>query len=156
MHRPLVIVKATRVRELDTTLNAQNWSFWLFLFGLFGSKRLGSLTDVLIQTFNDFPTLGAVLVTHVEYLELSQLLPRPLTLPLWIALALLHQSLLMCKLQPSHLLLFAQIVERFHLFVGILVDFLVPFQVARLLKRFCTNIACELVFDVNSAFVLPN
>ena len=47
MHRPLVIVKPTRIRELNTTLNAQNWSFWLFLFGLFWPKKLGSLPNVL-------------------------------------------------------------------------------------------------------------
>ena len=47
MHRPLVIVKATRVTKLDTTLNAQDLNFWFVLFRLFWSKRLGSLTDVL-------------------------------------------------------------------------------------------------------------
>ena len=47
MHRPLVIVKATRITELNSTLNAQDWSFWFVLFLFFWSKRLGSLTDVL-------------------------------------------------------------------------------------------------------------
>ena len=47
MHRPLVIVKATRVMKLDATLNAQDCHFWFVLFRLFLSKSLGSLTDVL-------------------------------------------------------------------------------------------------------------
>ena len=153
MHSLLVIVKATRVRKLDATLNAQDWSFWFVLFRLFWSKRLGSLTGVLAQTFNSLPTLGAVLVAHVENLELCQLLPR--SLPLRVALALLLQGLLVGNLHAPHLLLFAELLERFHLFVGVLVDFLVPFQVACLLERFFANITCELVFGVFSAFVLP-
>ena len=125
MHRPLVIVKATRVMKLDTTLNAQDWSFWFVLFLLFWSKRLGSLTDVLAYTFNSLPTLGAELIAHVENLELCQLLPR--SLPLWVAVAVLHQDLLVGNLHASHLLLFAELLEWFHLYVGVLVDSLMPF-----------------------------
>ena len=125
MHRPLVIVKATRVTKLDTTLNAQDLNFWFVLFRLFWSKRLGSLTDVLAQTFNSLQTLGAVLIAHVENLELCQLLPS--SLPLWVALAILHQGLLVGDLHAPHLLLFAELLEWFHLYVGVLVDFLVPF-----------------------------
>ena len=128
MHCPLVIVKATRVTELNSTLNAQDWSFWFVLFGLFQSERFWSLTDVLAQTLNNLLTLGAVLVTQVEHLEFSQLLPS--SFPLWIALALLHPGLLVGKLHASHLLLFAELLEGFQPFIAFVVDFLVDFQVA--------------------------
>ena len=66
-----------------------------------------------------------MLIAHVENLELCQ--PLPSSLPLWVALAILHQGLLVGDLHAPHLLLFAELLEWFHLYVGALVDFLVPF-----------------------------